>query len=67
MSIKSWADYLDDNRIGPLMRELCDAIEECEDPSLLRRTEVCLRNLSNSTSSIKWQKIKERQMQELKK
>lgn len=45
-----WAD-LGDNRIGPVMRELVEAIADCDDPDLIKRISVRLKFLSSSVNS----------------
>jgi hypothetical protein len=43
----SWAD-IGDIRIGPLMRELIEALAESEDPHLVRNVAQRMRRLSSS-------------------
>lgn len=45
-----WAD-VGDNRIGPLIRELIEAIADCEDPEQIKRISVRLKFLSSSVNS----------------
>ena len=37
MAVNDWADFVKDNRIGPLLKELSVALEDCEDPELIRK------------------------------
>ena len=50
MSVKDWAD-LNDNRFGPMLRELADAIEDCESPEMLYRVQRRLLYMSSATNS----------------
>lgn len=45
-----WAD-VGDNRIGPLMRELVEAIADCDNPDTIKRISVRLKFLSSSVNS----------------
>jgi len=45
-----WAD-VGDNRIGPLMRELVEAIADCDDPDAIKKISVRLKFLSSSVNS----------------
>lgn len=46
-----WAD-IGDNRIGPIMRELVEAIADCADPHEVRRIARNLKFLSSSINSM---------------
>lgn len=46
-----WAD-LGDNRVGPIMRELVDALVDCDDTDKLRRIASRLKFLSGSVYSL---------------
>lgn len=46
-----WAD-IGDNRIGPIMRELIEAIADCHDPHEVRRIARNLKFLSSSICSM---------------
>ena len=52
MSVKDWAD-LDDNRIGPLLKELAQAIEETDDDETLRKTANRLKFMAGSVHSLR--------------
>lgn len=45
-----WAD-VGDNRIGPLMRELVEAIADSNDPDMIKRIASRLKFLSGSVNS----------------
>lgn len=57
MSAKDWAD-LGDNRVGPLMMQMAEAIEETSDPALLSKISSRLKFMSGAVNS-------QRQLQEL--
>lgn len=46
-----WAD-IGDNRVGPIIRELIEAISECGDPHEVRRIARNLKFLSSSINSM---------------
>ena len=46
-----WAD-LGDNRIGPLLREVIEALEEANDPHMTRKVARRIRMLSSSLDSM---------------
>lgn len=46
-----WAD-LGDNRIGPIIREMIDALEDSESPHLVRKVSRRLRMLSSSLDAM---------------
>lgn len=46
-----WAE-IGDNRVGPIMRELIDALADCDDPHFVRKTARRLRLLSSSLESM---------------
>ena len=46
-----WAD-LGDNRIGPLLREMIEALEEANDPHMTRKVARRIRMLSSSLDSM---------------
>lgn len=48
--IDHWAD-MGDNRVGPILRELADAIADCDDFDKLRRIATRLKFLSSSVNS----------------
>lgn len=50
MSVSDWAD-LGDNRIGPILRELANAIEETEDDETLRKIANRLKFMSGAVHS----------------
>jgi fructosamine-3-kinase len=52
MSVKDWADFFNDNRIGPLLRELGVALEECEDPELIRKATKMMVNMGYSAQTM---------------
>lgn len=45
-----WAD-LGDNRVGPILRDLVDALADCDDADKLRRIASRLKFLSSSVNS----------------
>ena len=47
MSVKDWAD-LNDNQIGPYLRELAEALESCDDPDKIRAVARRLKFMSGS-------------------
>lgn len=55
MAVSDWAD-LKDNRIGPLLRELAEAIEDTDDVELLSRISSRLRYMSGSVNSLRQRK-----------
>jgi hypothetical protein len=59
LSVKDWADFVEDNRIGPLLRELGDALEECEDPELIRRATRMMVNMGYSAQTMLHHRVKE--------
>ena len=58
MSVRDWAD-LEDNRIGPLLRELAEAIEATDDPVMLSRISSRLRYMSGSVNSLRQKRERE--------
>lgn len=46
-----WAD-VGDNRVGPLMRELIEALADSEDPHMVRQVARRMRLLSSSLESM---------------
>ena len=50
MSVRDWAD-LKDNRVGPILRELADAIEETDDDETLRKIANRLKFMASSVHS----------------
>lgn len=46
-----WAD-LGDNRVGPLLRELIEALEDANDPHMTRKVARRIRMLSSSLDSM---------------
>lgn len=58
MAVKDWADFVKDNRIGPLLRELGDALEECEDPELIRKATRTMVNMGYSAQTMLHQRGK---------
>jgi len=55
MAVSDWAD-LDDNRIGPILRELAYAIEATEDDDMLRKIANRLKFMSGSVHSLRHRK-----------
>lgn len=45
-----WAD-IGDNRVGPILKELVDALADCEEPEALRRIASRLKFMSSSVNS----------------
>ncbi|QDP65815.1 MAG: hypothetical protein Unbinned7865contig1001_14 [Prokaryotic dsDNA virus sp.] len=58
MSAKDWAD-LDDNRIGPILKELAEAVDSTDDIETLRRVGNRLKFMSSSVHSLAAKKRKE--------
>lgn len=52
MPPRDWVD-LDDNRIGPILRQLAEAIEETEDDETLRKVANRLKFMSGSIHSLR--------------
>lgn len=52
MAVRDWADFVKDNRIGPLLRELGDALEDCEDPELIRKATRIMVNMGYSAQTM---------------
>ena len=52
MAVRDWAD-LDDNRIGPILRQLAEAIEETDDDETLRRIANRLKFMSGSVHTLR--------------
>tara|TARA_R110002153_G_scaffold27427_2_gene85132 strand:+ start:679 stop:864 length:186 start_codon:yes stop_codon:yes gene_type:complete len=52
VAVKDWADFVKDNRIGPLLRDLGDALEECEDPQLIAKATQIMVHMGFSAQSI---------------
>lgn len=52
-----WAD-IGDNRIGPLIRELIEAVGDTDDPHLIKQTARRMRMLSSSIDCIAHEKSK---------
>lgn len=50
MSIKDWAD-LNDNRLGPILRELADAAESTADDETLRQLSSRLKFMAGAVNS----------------
>jgi hypothetical protein len=50
--VKDWADLVKDNRIGPLLRDLGEALEGCEDPELIRKATRIMVNMGYSASTM---------------
>jgi hypothetical protein len=50
MPVSDWAD-MDDNRIGPILRELAAAIEDTRDDETLRRVQNRLKFMSGSVAT----------------
>ena len=48
-----WADA-GDNRVGPLMRELIEALAESDDPHFVRNTARRVRLMASSLESMAW-------------
>lgn len=57
--IAEWADHINDNRIGPLLRELGEALEECEDARLILQATRCAVNMGNSAKTMLYYRNKE--------
>ena len=53
--MRYWAD-VGDNRLGPLLRELVEALEECDDPDFIKKIGNRLKFLSSSVHSYANQK-----------
>ena len=52
MSVTDWAD-LEDNRVGPILRELAEAIEATDDPVMLSRISSRLRYMNGPVNSLR--------------
>lgn len=52
MKLRDWANYIHDNRIGPLLRELGDALEECENEQTILMATRCAVNMGNSAKTM---------------
>lgn len=50
MAIRDWAD-LEDNRIGPILRELAEVLEDTDDPVILAKVANRLKFMSGSIHS----------------
>ena len=50
MSAKDWAD-LNDNRFGPILRDLAEAIDDCENSEILFRVQRRLTYMAGATNS----------------
>lgn len=50
MSVKDWAD-LNDNRFGPILRELAEAVEDCDDQDMLYKIQRRLIYMSGAVNS----------------
>lgn len=48
---REWADFVKDNRIGPLLRELGDAIDDCNDPVVLSKASSAMKFMSGSANT----------------
>lgn len=59
MKTKEWADFVKDNRIGPLLRELGDAIDGCDDPVTLSKAANVLKFMSGSANTRRYYAEKE--------
>tara|TARA_R110000744_G_C19142513_1_gene538449 strand:- start:259 stop:486 length:228 start_codon:yes stop_codon:yes gene_type:complete len=52
MKVNEWADFVKDNRIGPLLRELGDALEECGDPVLIAKATKMMVHMGQSAQTM---------------
>ena len=59
MSLRDWAKYINDNRVGPILRELADALEECEDEKTIQRATRAAQDMGNSARSMLYYRKKE--------
>lgn len=57
MSLEYWAD-INDNRLGPIFRELAAAIEETDDDETLRQMANRLKFMSGAVNSLRQRKKK---------
>ena len=59
MAVKDWADFVKDNRIGPLLRDLGGALEECEDPALIQKATQMMVNMGYAAQTMLHYRAKE--------
>lgn len=51
--MRAWANDFKDNRVGPLLHAIIDAVTDAQHPDEIRRIECRMRYMSNSIAAYK--------------